>query len=145
MVRQQFFSFAMVVGIGFLLLVSLLASAFLTLLGHFAGQYLPLDLFRAADWVFSLAAITLLFALVFRFVPDLTPPWRRLWPDSFATAVLFTAGKYALGLHLGRASGMSNRRSRPRKRTRTSGVSLEFRQARAGSSPRRSAVRSSGG
>lgn len=103
MVRQQFFSFAMVVGIGFLLLVSLLASAFLTLLGHFAGQYLPLDLFRAADWVFSLAAITFLFALVFRFVPDLTLPWRRLWPGSFATAVLFTAGKYALGLYLGRA------------------------------------------
>lgn len=104
MLHQQFFSFAMVVRIGFLLLVSLIITTVLEAIGKFAGQYLPVGAFHAGSWVFSLVVITLVFALIFRFVPEQTLPWRRLWPGSFATAVLFTVGKYLLGLYLGRAS-----------------------------------------
>ncbi len=104
MLRQQFFSFSMVVGIGFLLLVSLLVTAFLTGLDKFASNYLPTTLLQSANSILSLAVITFLFALIYRFVPEQTLPWRRLWPGSFATAVLFTIGKYLLGMYLGRAS-----------------------------------------
>ena len=103
-VTSQFFSFTMVIGIGFLLLVSLGVTSFLTALGKFAGHYLPVGLFHIGNILISLAVVTLLFALIFRFVPEQTLPWRRLWPGSFATAILFTIGKYLLGLYLGRAS-----------------------------------------
>ncbi len=104
MMRDEFFSFAMVVGIGFLLLVSLIASTFLVALGKFVGGYLPVGLFQAANVVISLIVITLLFAVIYRFVPQRRLPWRSLWAGSFATAVLFTLGKSLLGLYLGKAS-----------------------------------------
>ncbi len=103
MLRGQLFSFTMVVGIGFLLLVSLLATAFLAGLGKFVAGYFPAVL-QVANNVLSLAAITVLFALIYRFVPEQTLPWRVLWPGSFATAILFTLGKYLLGVYLGKAS-----------------------------------------
>jgi membrane protein len=53
--------------------------------------------------VVSIGIITVLFALIYRFVPEQTLPWRLLWPGSFATAILFTLGKYALGVYLGKA------------------------------------------
>jgi membrane protein len=108
MISDQFFSFAMVVGIGFLLLVSLALTTFLAALGKFAGHYLPVSLFHVLNILFSLAVITVVFALIFRFVPQQTLPWRRLWPGSFGTAVLFTIGKFLLGLYLGRASVTSS-------------------------------------
>lgn len=104
MLKQEFFSFSMVAGIGFLLLVSLLVTTFLSGLGKFAGNYVPAGLLQGANAIISLGAITVLFALIYRFVPEQTLPWRRLWPGSFATAVLFTVGKLGLGLYLGRAS-----------------------------------------
>jgi len=104
MLREQVFSFAMVVGIGFLLLVSLLVSTFLNVVGKFASAHLPMGVFHVVNWAFSMAVITLVFAMIFRFVPKQTLPWKRLWPGSFATAVLFTIGKDLLGLYLGRAS-----------------------------------------
>jgi len=104
MLREQFLSFAMVVGIGFLLLVSLVISTVLNAVGKFASAHLPMGVFHIVNWVFSLVVITLVFALIFRFVPKQTLPWQRLWPGSFATAVLFTIGKDLLGLYLGRAS-----------------------------------------
>lgn len=108
MIREQFFSFAMVVGIGFLLLVSLVVSTFVAALGKFGSQYLPVAVFHVANILFSLAVITVVFALIFRFVPRQTLPWRRLWPGSFGTAVLFTIGKFLLGFYLGRASVTSS-------------------------------------
>jgi len=102
--RQQFFSFTMVVGIGFLLLVSLLVTTFVAGLGKFAGNYLPAGLLQVGNVLVALVVITCVFALVYRFVPEQTLPWRRLWPGSLATAILFEVGKYLLGLYLGRAS-----------------------------------------
>lgn len=104
MIRNEFFSFTMIVGIGFLLLVSLLISAALTGIGKFVGAYLPVGLFQVANGIISLAVITLLFAVIYRVVPQRTLPWRGLWIGSFVTALLFTAGKYLLGLYLGKAS-----------------------------------------
>lgn len=104
MLREEFFSFAMVAGIGFLLLVSLLVTAFLTGAEKFAAAYLPVVGLHVVNVVVSLVVITILFAVIFRVVPDRRLPWNTLWIGSFATAVLFVAGKYLLGMYLGRAS-----------------------------------------
>src|SRR5581483_6834811 len=103
-VKAEFFSFTMIVGIGFLLLVSLLVSTVLAALGKFASGYLPVGVMQVGNAILSLVVITLLFAVIYRVVPDRTLPWRGLWVGSFCTAVLFTLGKYALGLYLGKAS-----------------------------------------
>lgn len=104
MLKEQLFSFAMVVAIGFLLLVSLLASTAIAGVSKFLGSYVPTALVQSVNSVVSIAGITVLFALIYRFVPQQTLPWRRLWPGSIATALLFTAGKDLLGLYLGKAS-----------------------------------------
>lgn len=103
-IREQFSSFAMVGGIGFLLLVSLVASAVFAALGKVVGGYVPTAFFEAVNFVVSLVAITFLFAVIYRVVPNQTLPWRGLWPGSFVTAVLFTLGKFLLGMYLGKAS-----------------------------------------
>jgi membrane protein len=103
MIRDEFFSFGMVVGVGFLLLVSLVASAAFSALGHFIGGYLPAVL-QAFNAVISIGVFTVLFALMYRVVPQQRLPFRRLWVGSCATAILFTLGKYLLGLYIGKAS-----------------------------------------
>lgn len=102
-IREQFFSYVMVIGIGFLLLVSMIISAGLTAAGKFVGNYVPTGLLQAANIVISLIVITVLFAIMYRVVPERTLPWRRLWVGSFATAALFTIGKYLLALYIGHA------------------------------------------
>lgn len=104
MIRDEFFSFSMVAGIGFLLLVSLIASTVFAALGKVVGGYLPTGIFEGVNFVVSLVAITFLFAVIYRVVPNQTLPWRGLWVGSFMTAVLFTLGKFLLGLYLGKAS-----------------------------------------
>jgi membrane protein len=103
-VREQFFSYIIVIGVGFLLLVSLLVSGTLAAAGKFIGGFVPAFLLQTVNLVISLAAITILFAVMYRVVPERTLPWRRLWVGSFATAVLFTLGKHLLGLYLGHFS-----------------------------------------
>jgi membrane protein len=104
--RQRFFSFTMVLGVAFLLLVSLLLSAVLTAVGHFLEHSLSGGeaLWHVINFVISFAAITGLFALLFKVVPDVTIQWRDVWMGAAFTALLFTIGKFALGLYLGRAS-----------------------------------------
>lgn len=106
MLRQRFFSFTMVVGVAFLLLVSLLLSAGLTAVGEFFEQSLPGGevVWQVVNWIISLGVITLLFALLFKVVPDAKVAWRDVWIGAAFTALLFTIGKFALGLYLGRAS-----------------------------------------
>lgn len=104
--RERLMSLAMVLGIGFLLLVSLLASAALAALGAWAGssfQGSPLVL-GGIEAVLSLGVITLLFAMIFKWLPDAKVAWRNVWFGAMTTAVLFTLGKYLIGLYLGRAS-----------------------------------------
>ena len=105
MIKQKLFSFGMVLSVGFLLLVSLLLSAGLAVIGKFFGQLVPLPvpLLEAINFLVSLAVITFLFALLFKFVPARTISWRSVRVGAILTALLFTIGKFLLGLYLGKA------------------------------------------
>lgn len=104
---QRVLSFGMLLTIAFLLLVSLAISSLLTAFGAGLGSVLPEPLSGAIlhmiNFAVSLAVITLLFALLYRFVPDAEVNWQDVWVGALATAVLFTIGKFALGVYLGRS------------------------------------------
>lgn len=106
MVKQRLFSFAMVLSVGFLLLVSLVISAGLAYLGHSFSHILPVPAFvlEGINFVVSVAVITVLFALVFKYVPAAKITWNEVWVGAVGTALLFTVGKLLLGLYLGKAS-----------------------------------------
>jgi membrane protein len=106
MVRERFLSFGMLLVIGFLLLVSLVISAGIAAAGKYVGGVLPIpaEVLRIINALVSLAIITTLFAMIFRFLPDEKVGWSNVWTGAFATAVLFTIGKYLIGLYLGKAS-----------------------------------------
>lgn len=103
--RDRFFSFTLVLGVAFLLLVSLVLSAALAAAGNILSSSLPggETLWQIVNFIFSLAAITVLFALIFKVVPDVTIRWRDVWVGAGITAVLFTLGKLAIGMYLGRS------------------------------------------
>lgn len=104
-VKQQFFSFAMVLAIGFLLLVSLLLSAALSLIGSFFAGFLPLpeSVLHLLNLLVSFVTITGLFALIYKFVPDVRLEWRDVWIGAAVTSLLFSVGKFLIGLYLGKA------------------------------------------
>lgn len=106
MIKQRLFSFGMVLSVGFLLLVSLLISAALAVLGKFFGGLLPLPaaVFEVLNFAVSFFVITVLFALLFKFVPARHIVWRDVWIGAIGTALLFTIGKFLLGFYLGKAS-----------------------------------------
>jgi membrane protein len=105
-IKRRFFSFGMVLAVGFLLLVSLVISAALAMLGKFFGGFLPMPEFAlsAINFVVSLAGIAVLFALIFRYVPGTKIAWKNVWIGATITALLFTIGKSLIGLYLGKAS-----------------------------------------
>jgi membrane protein len=107
--RQRLISFGLVVGVGFLLLVSLVVSAALSALQKFLGGYLPgyAVLGEALNVVVSLAVITLLFAMIYKVLPDVELAWRDVWIGGLVTAGLFSIGKLVIGLYLGRSSTAS--------------------------------------
>lgn len=103
--KERFLSFAMVFAVGFLLLVSLILSAMLSALATWLGMVFPdfgvlLKIFNVS---FSLFVITSLFALIFRFLPDVKIQWRDIIGGAFITALLFMVGKSLIGLYIGRA------------------------------------------
>jgi len=106
MLRDRFFSFTMVLGTGFLLLVSLVLSAGLAWLGDYLNSYfeLPEAAFHVFNLVLSLVLITLLFGLIFKVVPDATIAWRDVWIGAAITALLFSLGKFLIGLYLGKST-----------------------------------------
>jgi membrane protein len=106
LLKVRALSFGMVLGIGFLLLVSLIISAALTAISAYAIGLLPSlkILFTVAGFVVSFAVITLLFAMIFRFLPDAEIAWREVWVGSVVTALLFEVGKFLIGLYLGKSS-----------------------------------------
>jgi membrane protein len=105
-VRSRLFSFAMVLAIGFLLLISLVLSAALTAFGdYFSSRFaIPKGLLQLTNITVSLVGVILLVAVVMRYVPDTRVRWRDIWPGALATAVLFTLGKAVLGLYLSKAA-----------------------------------------
>ena len=107
--RDHVISFGMVLGIGFILLVSLVISAVLTSLGGFVNSLLPEAEFvsQVINLVVSFGIITLMFAMLFKFLPDTKVNWRDVWIGAALTSLLFTIGKYLLGLYLG-GSGVTS-------------------------------------
>lgn len=106
MVQDRFLSVAMVMGVAFLLIVSLVVSAGLSFVAGYASDWLEgyQIVSRTFDVLVSLAVFTGLFALIFKYVPDAEVAWRDVWLGAALTAVLFTLGKLAIGLYLGRSS-----------------------------------------
>jgi membrane protein len=104
--KDRLFSFGMVLSVGFLLLVSLILSAALAFLGKFFGEAVPIPpaILEIVNFVVSFAVITVLFALMFKFVPAVHIPWRDVLIGAVGTALLFTIGKFLLGVYLGKAS-----------------------------------------
>ncbi len=105
-IRNHFFAFSLVLAAGLLLLVSLMAATFLAVAGkHFAGLLpLPDTFLQFANFIVTAAMATLLFALLYRYVPDVGIKWFDVWIGAAVTAVLFTIGKLLIGLYLGRAT-----------------------------------------
>jgi membrane protein len=103
-VKDRFLSLTMVLGTGFLLLVSLVLSAALAGQGKWLGDALPggTVLWQVVNQVVAFAIIAVLFALIFRFLPDARVAWRDVWIGALLTAALFTLGKFLLGWYLGR-------------------------------------------
>jgi membrane protein len=105
LIKERFVSFGMVLAIGFLLLVSLLLSAALAALGKFFGGFLPMPEFvlSAINLLVSFAGVSVLFALIFKYVPETKVAWKDVLLGAIATAFLFTVGKFLIGLYLGKA------------------------------------------
>jgi membrane protein len=108
-IQDRFFSFTMVLGTGFLLLVSLVITAALSALGTDLTKILPggASLWQAVNQVITLSVIALLFAMIFRYLPDAKVAWGDVWIGALLTAVFFTIGKFLLGWYLGQASTTS--------------------------------------
>lgn len=104
--RDRFLSFTMVLGVGFLLLVSLVLSAGLSGLVNFLGSLLPGigALLQIANFVLSFAVTTLLFGLIYKVLPDVKIAWSDVWSGAIVTSLLFSIGRFALGLYLGNSS-----------------------------------------
>ena len=92
-VRSRFFSFAMVLGIVFLLLVSLVVSAALAALGKFGTGRVPTSLLHGVDFVVSIGVVAVLFAMIFKILPDVRIAWRHVWVGAFATSILFPSAR----------------------------------------------------
>ena len=101
--RSRFLSFAMVAGVCFLLLVSLTIEALLKAFSQYVQSVLPGGLIVAMSvyLVFDFAIVVLLFAMIFKFLPDVKIQWRDVWIGAVMTAILFGVGKWLLGLYLG--------------------------------------------
>jgi membrane protein len=104
--RDRFFSFTMVLGVGFLLLVSLVVSTALAAVGKLLSGALPggETLWSVVNFVTSFGIITTLFALIYKVVPDVKVRWSDVWVGAAVTALLFVLGKIGIGLYLGKST-----------------------------------------
>ena len=107
-VLKRVFSLGMVLALAFVLLASLVLSAAITAFGDSLAGFLPEGIgptvLQIVNFVVSFGVITLLFAAMFKVLPDATIAWRDVWVGAAVTALLFTIGKFALGLYLGRSN-----------------------------------------
>jgi len=105
MIKTRFLSFGMVLGIGFLLLVSLVLSAFLAGVAKYVSGLLPVPeaVLHIADMLFSIFFITVLLAMIFKVLPDVRIPWSDVWVGAAMTAILFTIGKFLIGFYIGKS------------------------------------------
>jgi membrane protein len=108
--KNRFFSFTMVLGVGFLLLVSLVISTVLSALGNALGG--PAEsqtiIWKVVNFIVSFGVTTLLFALIYKMIPDVKIAWSDVWIGALATAVLFTIGKFLIAQYLATESTASS-------------------------------------
>lgn len=104
--RQRLLSFSLVLAIGFLLLVSLVLSAILSAAGKFFSGIIPsyFPLISLLNWLVSFGVTVLLFAAIYKILPDVRIRWRNVWLGAAVAALLFSIGRYLIGLYLGRSS-----------------------------------------
>jgi membrane protein len=104
-IRDRLAAFALVLSVGFLLMGSLVLSAAITAAGGLLSRYIshPVILLHAANAALSLMVITVLFALIFKLLPDARIAWGDVWVGAALTSLLFTVGKFAIGLYLGQS------------------------------------------
>jgi membrane protein len=105
-IKQRVFSLGLVVATGFLLLTSLVVTASLSATERFVGTLLPISAIAlgSINFVFSFCMITILFALIFKFIPNTTVRWRDVRMGAAVTSLLFTAGKALIGSYLGHSA-----------------------------------------
>jgi membrane protein len=104
-VRSRLMSLGMILGIGFLLMVSLLASALLAAVQRWFGRYVDLGGAAAVvDFVLSFGFITVAFAMIYKLMPRVRVEWRDVWIGALVTSLLFTLGKMAIGVYIGRSA-----------------------------------------
>lgn len=103
---DRLLSFGMVLGIGFLLLISLVITALLAALSTYLRGLLPWPpaLLHLMDFLVSLGVVTVMFAMLFRFLPNVKLRWHDVWIGAVGTAVLFALGQFLIGLYLGKSS-----------------------------------------
>jgi membrane protein len=105
-IKRRLFSFGTVLATGFVMLVSLTLSAAITWLGENASRWarLPTAAWEFANFALSFGVIALLFAVLFKLLPDISIRWRDVWTGAGVTALLFVAGKTVLGIYLARSA-----------------------------------------
>ena len=110
LVRIRLLSLGFILGLGFLLLVSLVSSAGLAAVGTWANGLLPgwETLLYVINIVFSIGIATVLFAMIFKVMPQVKVGWRDVWTGAFVTAVLFEVGKWLISLYIGKSSVTSS-------------------------------------
>ena len=110
LIQDRVLSFGFILIVGFLLLISLILTTIIAFIGEWFGGFVPgVETFiQILNAILSLAVITLLFAMIFKFLPDVKIAWRDVWIGALITAGLFTAGKEVLGLYLGKSGVASS-------------------------------------
>ena len=107
-IRARLLSFGMVLAIGFLILVSLLFSTMVAAMGKWWGGLFGGGIGHVIDLVVSFGLLTVAFAVIYKFIPSVRIAWRDVWVGAAITALLFTIGKWAIGLYLGKSDVASS-------------------------------------
>ena len=106
LLRKRFISFGLILGIGFLLMVSLALSAALGALESYIQKHttIPVLMLEGGNALFSFLLFGLLIAMIYRILPDAVLTWRDVWLGALVTSLLFGVGKWLIGLYLGRTA-----------------------------------------
>ena len=106
MIRDRLFSLALVLAIGFLLLVSLVVSTVLSAVTTYFSEYYQVSgiIWQTLDGVVSFVFVTVLFGLIYKILPDVQLTWRDVAIGATITSLLFTLGKFLIGFYLGHAT-----------------------------------------
>jgi membrane protein len=102
---KRVISFALVLALGFVLVVSLVLSTTIQALQNYAERYfdVPTGLFDTGNAIVTYMLVTVLFAFIYRVLPDVEIPWRDVWVGAIVTSLLLSVGKWAIGFYLGRS------------------------------------------